>query len=242
MLQQAGLQRLLTAVAQRDTAELYEAVSELAVNRASDEEALEQALAAFMTAHLGPHMTPDAEFMRDLMSTLGRAGLAFPPAIGGVFRALITLDGSLRVLDPGFDTAGESQKIAAQHARDQLSSRSLRDAASAELLTVLPLLRKLPRRADRITSALAQGRFTANLRLLGDEHDVSVITSLVHRAVLGLVGSALGVISGVLLLGHGSPTIAGGLTVLQLVGYIGLFLGVTLLLRVVYEIGPFRRR
>ena len=32
------------------------------------------------------------------------------------------------------------------------------------------------------------------------------------------------------------------MTLLQLFGYIGLFLGVVLLSRVVFEIGPFRRR
>jgi hypothetical protein len=44
------------------------------------------------------------------------------------------------------------------------------------------MLRKLPRRADRITAALADGRFTTNLRLFSDPRDISVITTLVNRA------------------------------------------------------------
>lgn len=242
MLQRAGLQRLLSAVARQDPAGLYDAVTELAVSPADDEEELEQALAAFMANHLGSGMTADAAFMRDLLNMLGRAGIAFPPAIAGVFRALITLDGTVRVVDPDFDTAAESRSAAGRYAADQLSPRSLHEAASTELLALLPMLRKLPRRADRITAALAQGRFTTNLRLLGDEHDVSVITELVHRAVLGLVGSALGVISGFLLLAHGSPAITTGMTLLHLLGYVGLFLAATLIFRVVREIGLFRRR
>jgi ubiquinone biosynthesis protein len=95
------------------------------------------------------------------------------------------------------------------------------------------MLRKLPRRADRISAALAQGRFTTNLRLFSDARDESVVTGLVNRAVLGLLGSALGLMSVLLLLAHGSPGIAKGLTLLQLLGYIGLFLSVTLILRVV---------
>jgi hypothetical protein len=74
-----------------------------------------------------------------------RAGIAFPTAIGGVFRALITLDGTLRTLAPGFDTATESEAIARQFAVGQMAPQSLRDAATAELLTLLPMLRKLPR-------------------------------------------------------------------------------------------------
>ena len=146
-------------------------------------------------------MTPDAALIRDLLAVLGRSGMAFAPAIGGVFRALVTLDGTLRALAPGFDIAAESEAIARQLAGEQLIPASLRDAAAGELLTLLPMLRKLPRRADRITAALAQGRFTTNLRLFSDPHDVSVITGLVNRAVLGLLGSALGVMSVILLPG-----------------------------------------
>ena len=188
-------------------------------------------------------MTVDAALIRDLLSMLGRADIAFPPVISGVFRALMTLDGTLRALAPGFDIAAESQALARQFAGDQLTPTSLRDAATGELLTVLPMLRKLPRRADKITAALAQGRFTTSLRLFSDPHDVSVITTLVNRAVLGLLGAALGVISVILLLAPGSPRIARGLTLLQLLGYTGLFLAVTLILRVVLEIiSPRRRR
>ncbi len=70
-----------------------------------------------------------------------------------------------------------------------------------------------------------------------------MITTLVNRAVLGLLGAALGLMSVILLLAPGSPRIASGLTVLQLFGYVGLFLAVTLILRVVLEIlSPYRRR
>src|SRR6516162_1483020 len=202
--QQAGLRRLLVAVAQRDPAELYEAVTELAATVTHDEQ-LEQTLAAFMTQHLGPGRSPDAALIRDLLAVLGRAGVAFPPVIAAVFRALITLDGALRVLAPGFDISAESQAIARRLAGEQLTPRSLRDAAASELLTLLPMLRKLPRRADRITAALANGRLTTNLRLFSDPRDISVITTLVNRAVLGLVGSALGVISVIMLLAPGDP-------------------------------------
>jgi ubiquinone biosynthesis protein len=241
--QQAALRQLLLAVAQRSPTELYDAVTELALTRSADDDALEQALAAFMTTQLRPGRTPDAALIRDLMAVLGRAGITFPPVIGGVFRALAILDGTLRVLAPGFDTAAESQAVARQLAGRQLTPSSLRDAATGELLTLLPMLRKLPRRADKISAALAEGRFTANLRLFSDPRDVSVVTTLVDRAVLGLLGSALGVISVILLLARGSPAIAKGLSLLQLLGYIGLFLATTLILRVVLEIlSPRARR
>ena len=159
-----------------------------------------------------------------------------------MFRALITLDGTVRTLAPGFDTAAESQSVARQLAGEQFAPESLRAVATSELLTLLPMLRKLPRRADRITAALAQGRLTTNLRLFSDPRDVSVVTTLVNRAVLGLLGSALGVMSVLLLQARAGPAITKGTTTLQLFGYVGLFLSITLILRVVIDILRPRRR
>ena len=234
--QQAALRRLLLAIAQRDPTELYEAVTELAVTNGPAETGLERALAAFLTRDLGPGMTPDAGLIRDLLSVLGHAGVAFPPMIAAVFRAMMTLDGTLRALAPGLDMSAEAQAIARELAGEQLAPASLRDAATTELLTLLPMLRRLPRRADQISAALASGRFTSNLRLFSDPRDVSVVTSLVNRAVLALTGAALGGMSVIMLLARSSPPVARGLTLLQLFGYTGLFLSVTLLLRVVLEI------
>ena len=93
-----------------------------------------------------------------------------------------------------------------------------------------------PRRADRITAALAQGRLITSLRLFSDPRDVSVVTRLVNRAVLGLLGSALGVMSVLLLQARAGPGITEGPTTLQLFGYVGLFLSVTLILRVAIDI------
>jgi ubiquinone biosynthesis protein len=241
--QQRAMRRLLVAIGLRDPSELYEAVRELAVNDVSDDEELEQTLAAFMTQHLGPGMVADPALVRNLLTILASTGIAFPPAIGAVFRSLVTLDGTLRTLAPGFDLAAESQTLARQFAGEELTPKSLRDAASRELLTLVPMLRKLPRQADRIIAALAAGRLTTNMRLFSDPRDVSVVTGLVNRAVLGLLGSALGVMSVVLLLAPGSPTIAQGLTLLELFGYVGLFLSVTLIFRVVMDIlNPRQRR
>jgi ubiquinone biosynthesis protein len=239
--QQDALRRLLVAIAQRDPTELYEAVTELAVTTGPGAEQLEQMLGAFMTRHLGPGMTPDAGLIRDLLSVLGRAGVAFPPVIVGVARTLIILDGTLRTLAPGFDITGESQAFARQLAGEQLAPASLRDAATGELLTLLPVLRRLPRRADQISAALAAGRFTTNLRLFSDRHDVEVVATLVNRAVLALIGAALGGMSVIMLLAHGSPAVARGISLLQLFGYVGLFLSMTLLLRVVLEVLRLRQ-
>src|SRR5262249_23263469 len=236
--QQAALRRLLGAGAPRDPTEPYEAVTELAVTTGPGPGQLEPMLGAFMTGHLGPGMTPDAGLIRDLLSVLGRAGVAFPPVIAGVGRTLVILDGTLRTLAPGFDTTGESQAFARQLAGEPLAPPWRRAPVPKGRWTLRPSLRRFPRRADQISAALAGGRFTTNLRLFSDRHDVQVVATLVNRAVLALIGAALGGMSVIMLLAHGSPAVARGISLLQLFGYVGLFLSVTLLLRVVLEVLP----
>ena len=238
--QQSALRRLLVGISQREPGELYEAVIDLAVSSGHDEEQLERTLSAFMARHLGPGTSPDVTLVRDLLAMLARAGLAFPPVIAAVFRAFVTLDGTLRTLAPGFDTVTEAQAQAKQLAGEQLTPRSVADAAASELVTLLPMLRRLPRRADQITAALARGRLTINLRWFSDANDVRVITGLVNRVVLGMVGAAVGVISVIMLVSRSGPKAVPGVTLLQLFGYVGLFVSVTLMLRVVVEV--LRRR
>lgn len=240
--QQAALQRLLVALALRDPAELYEAVSDLAATDLRHADELEGTLAAFMSRHLLQGLASDPAVVGKLVQLLATSGVAFPAAIGGVFRALVTLDGTIRTLAPGFDLATETEAIAREMAGEAMAPSSLRESASRELLTLLPMLRRLPQRVDRITADLAGGRLTTNLRLFSDAKEASFVTALVNRAVLGLLGSALGLMSVILLFVPHSPRVVGSFTVLELFGYIGLFFSVTLIFRVVLEVLNPRRR
>jgi hypothetical protein len=49
---------------------------------------------------------------------------------------------------------------------------------TAEAITLLPLVKRLPRRIDRLTSALEHGRLSVNIRLFADNRDRTLITGL----------------------------------------------------------------
>ena len=73
------------------------------------------------------------------------------------------------------------------------------------------------------------------MSLLSEPEDVRVMRGLVNRVVTGLVGSALALSSSVLLTVQ-SPSSAGRLNLFNLLGGIGLFFSVLLLLRLVVQI------
>lgn len=228
---------MLLAVDRRDAAMLHDALRGITQRPATlDEERLERALAYFMARRLGPGMPVGPEMFRDLFALLFEFGLAVSPAVGAVFRTLVTLQGTLELLDPHFQMVDEARRMAADWARGMTSPQSLRKTATDELLAVLPMLRRMPRRLDRITAGLERGTLSVNVRLFADERDAILVSYWVGRVVLAFLGAALGLIS-VLLLGlKGGPMLNATLGMYQAFGYAGLFISITLILRVVVAI------
>jgi ubiquinone biosynthesis protein len=136
-----------------------------------------------------------------------------------VFRAVATLEGTLREIAPGFEIVTEARAFAAGHVTERLSPPSLRDAAAEEALKLLPLLRRLPRRAERITGALEQGRLAVGVRIFADERDRRYVSALVRRATLAFAGGVTGIVAVLLLGTPGGPTVSADLTLNQLLGY-----------------------
>jgi ubiquinone biosynthesis protein len=229
---QGALARLLIGVERRDPAGLRDALLELAGQPDDvDERRLVRDLGRFVARHLSPGKRPDAAMYVDLFTAVAAAGLAVPPDAAAVFRTLATLEGTLTQLDPGFDIVAESRTFASAH----LAS-SLPRAVGEELSALLPVIGRLPRRLDRITGTLEQGRLSLNVRLLADERDRRVITTLVHQALLAFVAAAIGLMSVLLLAAHGSPAVTPSVTLYQLLGYNLLLVSLLLVLRVLFVV------
>jgi ubiquinone biosynthesis protein len=168
--------------------------------------------------------------------------LAIPPAIAAVFRALATVEGTLAVLSPGFNILVESRAFANKLVGERLQPDSLRSAATDELMSLLPVLRRLPRRIDRVTSALEQGRLSVNVRLFADERDRAVITGMLHELLLAFTGTATGVMAVLLLASTGGPRVGAELTLNQLFGYNLLVISALLGLRLLFVVFQSQRR
>jgi ubiquinone biosynthesis protein len=229
---QGALSRLLVAVERRDAAGLRDALLDLARRPDDvDDRRLARDLERFVARHLSPGTRPDAAMFVDLVAAVDAAGLTVPPEAAAVFRTLATLEGTLTRLDPGFDMVAESRGFAGA----KLAS-SLPHAVGEELSALLPLLGRLPRRADRIAGALEHGRLGVNVRLLADERDRRVLTTLVHQGLLAFVAAALGLMSVLLLAARGGPLVTATVTLYQLLGYNLLVVSLLLVLRVLFVV------
>jgi ubiquinone biosynthesis protein len=239
--QRAALQDLVLALGHGDPAALRDALLELVTRpEGTDEQQLERALGQFMARHLAGGTAAAAEMFTDLFRLAARFGLAVPPEVATVLRALATLEGTLSLLTPAIDIAGEARRYAADYVAGQLSPAAVPKTAAEELAALLPVLRRLPRRFDRISGAMEQGRLSLNVRLFADQRDRQVVTGLTHQFLLTLLSAASGIIAALLLGIPGGPRVSATVSLYQVIGYNLLIVAAILALRVLYTI--FRNR
>ena len=117
-----------------------------------------------------------------------------------------------------------------------LAGRLRPDAVQAmlrdEAIRLAPLMQRAPRHLDRIATLIERGELRGHVSLFSSDRDVALVTRLVNRAILGLAGATLGIVSAGLLAIDSAGGDA-GMPLLDVLGYAGLFSGIVLILRVV---------
>jgi ubiquinone biosynthesis protein len=146
------------------------------------------------------------------------------------------------VLAPQFDVLAESKEFAQAQVSDAFKPSSLKDSMTDELVTLVPLLRRLPRRVDQLMTSLETGRLNVNVRLLADRQDRGVIRSLVNQVVLAFVAGVAGIMATLLLISGGGPEVTPTLSLYQIFGYTLIVLAALLALRVLFDVFRLRRR
>jgi ubiquinone biosynthesis protein len=229
----AALQRLLLALERRDPVALTDALLEVTARPDDlDEQALERSVGALLVRHLAAGRTPDFTLFTELFRLVARHELAVPPEFASTFRALSILEGGLTLLAPRFDIVAEAERFGQTQLATRLGPASLKEVAAEEVTSLLPMLRRLPRRVDRIAAALEGGRLNVNIRALADERDRKVITGWVQLGVLTVLAATAGFMAVALLALKGGPAMTPAIGLYQFLGYCLLVICALLALRV----------
>ncbi|MFV0452245.1 MAG: ABC1 kinase family protein, partial [Propioniciclava sp.] len=128
-----------------------------------------------------------------LLSLVVEHGFSVPPMVAAAFRSIVTLEGSLLILDPDFDLMAAARRAGKQLKAEMVAPAEIRSRVEEQLGAMLPMLQRLPRRIDRITAELEAGRFTVGVRGLVDAGDRGFVTGLVQQATSALLCVALAV-------------------------------------------------
>lgn len=232
--------QLLAALGRRDSVAVSDALLQVVDRPAEvDERELQRAIGALIVRYAAPGSSAGAAAVAALLRTFAAYGLGVPPAVAAVFRAFATLEGTLGLVRPGFDLVTHARAAGTRRVAEALGPDRLRASLEDELAALLPVLRRLPRRIDRLGDALEHGRLRVNVRLFADEQDRRLVTDLLHRVLLTVIGSAAGIIAVLLLRTGGGPRISGAVDLFPVLGYFLLIVGMVLILRVLVVV--FRR-
>ena len=230
-IQQGAIADIFLALTQRDVSLLRDAVERIAeLGDTATPDALEHTLARMMADHVRPGGTIDPDLMQEMVSTLARFGVRLPTDIVLLSRALVTVDGTLRVLSPGVSLMSSAIEVLESPAGKAIVDRDrlVRD----ELLAMLPHVRRLPEHVDRILALTSRGEL--QMRTVFGEDARRTVRTLVNRTLLGGLGAALLFVSAILLVADDAgPAVADRTGLFELFGYGGLLVGIVLVLRVV---------
>lgn len=228
-----GLQQMALGFTLRDPSVLARAVRRVAGQAGEniDITSLEFDLGVVLTTLQGGSFDPAA--ISEIIRVLDRHGVGAPPSLTILARAILTLDGTLRSLDPDFRMGPAAQaKMGEIVSHSELDPR---DQLTREVIRALPVLRAMPQVTEDIALQARSGRLTVRIdRFSGpDGHRVEHWLNRVLFTVIGIFG----------LVGSGLILIAGGLDAndtvanpLRLIGFVGLFLSATMMMRVVAQI------
>jgi ubiquinone biosynthesis protein len=229
----SALGRLLLAMDRGDPLGASDALLEVMLRPDEvDQQRLERALGQFMARYLSPGANPGVRMFSDLFRIVTDYGLSVPPEVAAVFRALGVLEGTLARLAPGLDLVAEARSFAARHGPAQVDPDAARRAVAEELTTLLPMLRRLPRRVERIASAAENGRLSVHVRLFADQRDRRHLTGLLHQVLLTILAATAGIMAVLLLGTAGGPSVTATVSLYQLLGYNLLVVCAILALRV----------
>ncbi|MET4561363.1 ubiquinone biosynthesis protein [Lysinibacillus parviboronicapiens] len=234
--QQEGLKLFLMGIQQNDSSILYDGLMLLVekanhVERARMEQAIDQILLKISYVD----RIPTEELIHSLFTVVRDFGLAFYPSVGLALRSLVTLDGTLRIIEPQFDIFTEAKDFSSAYMRAAFlkpfkEPMATKERLQEELSMLIPTLRKMPRRVDQLIQRVESGKIILHHDIFSDEHNARFITQLFSRFVLLLVGITFGIISVALLaisqFIHDSYAVY-----LNTAAYLGLFLCAILLVR-----------
>jgi ubiquinone biosynthesis protein len=170
--------------------------------------------------------------MAGVMDVMEHHGLRPPNSMLLLSRTLLTLEGTLKTVDPGFDLSSEAERLVGLDHQEALGTPE--EIVRRELVRTLPALRTLPEHAETLATQLRSGRLVVRTERYAGS-DRAVVEGWVSRALL-VTASGTGAIT------SGAVLVAGSLArnnvvrdAMWTLGFSGLTGAAVLLMRTVAQ-------
>lgn len=149
-----------------------------------------------------------------------RNNMKIPPAMLFTSKALITVEGTIRNIDPSFDFLGHSTKFAQDLvARKKLDPKKIASNTIKAISDLSDLAQTLPAQTSKILSMIERRKIGLNITLSGSDNFSKKLDSYASRISLSFISAGLGVASSMLIQAKINPLIY-GVSALGLFGYL----------------------
>jgi ubiquinone biosynthesis protein len=170
--------------------------------------------------------------LSDLTTVMRENHLTVPPDLTMLFKALITLEGLGRQLDPDFQIVHHLTPFVKKVIVDRYMPKSLARRGWRNLNGLFNLATDLPRDISRLLREARRGRLKIDLDLKRLDHFGHQLDHSTNRLTLAMVTSALIIGSSIVMTVKGGPTLFG----LPAFGFLGFFfasvLGIALIISI----------
>ncbi|MDN5807132.1 MAG: AarF/UbiB family protein [Brevibacterium sp.] len=230
---QTALGLMLYSIDQNDSAGATDSLIELLGRPENlDDRAVERAVGELLTRYGGGSRSADGQkLFDDLFNLVLAHRFSVPAPISAAFRALASVEGALLVIDPSFDVVAVARHEGNRLMRSKLKSTKITDELQRRAMQILPMIDRLPRRLNKITEDLEQGRFSMNMRVLENTSDRRFLTSLFQQLIVAVLAGAAVLGSIMLITSEDGPLLTEGIHLYAFFGFVLLFGGFVLSMR-----------
>ncbi|AZU01760.1 ABC1 kinase family protein [Brevibacterium linens] len=230
---QTSLGLMLYSIDQNDSAGATDALIEL-LGRPDglDDREVERAVGELLLRYGGgTRATQGQKLFDDLFNLVLAHRFSVPAPISAAFRAMASVEGALLTIDPNFDVVAVSRKEGNRLVRSKLKGTKITDELQRRALQLMPMIDRMPRRINKITEDLEQGRFSMNMRVLENPSDRSFLTSLFQQLIVAVLAGAAVVGAIMLITSDEGPLLTKDIHLYSFFGFVLLFGGFVLSMR-----------
>jgi ubiquinone biosynthesis protein len=215
---------LLVALVQKDEASLLEVLLDWTGETVVNEAKLASDVVEFVFNYSSVHLKDIklGSLLGELTVIMREHYLVMPPDLTLLFKALLTLEGLGRQLDPEFDMAMHLTPFVKHVLHQRYSPAAIFKRTHHGAKDLLSIFTGLPRDISRLLKEARRGRVKIDLDLKRLDHFGHQIDRSASRLTLGIMTASLVIGSSIVMTVQGGPTLF-GLSLFGLVGFILAF-------------------
>lgn len=210
---------LLHAMVEHDANSVVDVLLDWAGDYAIDTEVLTTEVDTFIDTYHGVPLKRlnISDVLSDLAVLLRDHYLSLPSDLTMLFKALITLEGMARRLDPDFDLVSEAEPFLKKIAIDRFKPDALLKRSRRNVAELTDILSSFPRDLRRLIKSTRRGALRINVNTTQLEQFSRQVDSAASRLTVGMITAALIIGSSIVMTVGGGPTILG----LPALGFLG---------------------